>query len=223
MTKLNLTMRQLTAEAYPLPRCRPPAHALKYTCPQLRFKAPLSPSSPGQGFPRPLPGHKQEAKVPAAPAHAERQSRNAIAKVHHCYPKATLTYPKAGRPDTSGLLRGGIVNGGQLRFSPRLGLLWVGSKWEGVLRAALKKLFAFQLKSGGCIISHNYIVMLHCLRILHACRAQLAAVAAVRLPLLLFSSVFAVMLFYPRLFCADCLHSISTVNFNRPLLNIIIK
>ena len=167
MTKLNLSMRQLTGKAYPLLCCRLPDRVLTPTCPYSRFNAPLSPSTLSKGFPRPLTSQKQEAKSLPPPARADRQCRSAIARVQYRYPKPTLTYPKAGCTGVSRLSR--------------------GSKWGSVLWLGLQNFFAFRLKmGGGCVrcplpwcvvrsavqgvgalrtVSHNYNIMLYCLQV----------------------------------------------------------
>ena len=92
-----------------------------------------------------------------------------------------------------------------------------------MLRAAFKIIFAFQLKSGGYIVSHNIIVMWYHAAVRRPCSPAGAAAGLTLLSVLLFASVFAAILFYSLLFCVDCLYSISTVIVGAVVLNIIIK
>lgn len=117
--------RQLTGKAYPLLCCRLPDRVLMPTCRYSRFNAPLSPPTLGKGFPQPLTSQKQEAKVPAQPARAERQSLSAIASVH-AGGRWCATQQAGMKPTRS--LYGRTPN---LTSEPGLG--WEGSKWVSVL------------------------------------------------------------------------------------------
>lgn len=113
------------------------------TCPQLRFNAPLSPSTLGKGFPRPLRPQKQEAKVPAIPARAERQSLSAIAKVHAGGLWSAIQ--QAGMKPSRSLC------GRPSELTSEPGLAARGSKGVSVLRPGFRIKNAFQLKMGAVL------------------------------------------------------------------------
>lgn len=211
MTKLNLSMRQLTGKAYPLLCCRLPDHVLIPTCQHLRFNAPLSPSSTGKGFTRPLTSQKQEAKVPAHPARAERQSLSAIAKVH-AGGRCSATKQAGMKPSRS-------LCGRQSNLTSEPGLAARGSKGVSVLSPGFQNLFASQLKNGGILY---HIIILLCGTVCGFCRLP-ALPAFLPAFVLLFLRLFAAILFYFRLFCSDCLYLSGTVSRNSAAYNIIIK
>lgn len=203
--------RHLTGKAYPLPCCRLPGPVLIPTCPYSRFKPPLSPSSPGKGFPRPLPSQKQEAMVPAKPACAERQSLSAIANLH-AGGRWSATQQAGMKPS-----RSLYVRPSELTSEP--GLAERGSKGESVLSPGSENVFASQLKNGGILY---HIIILLCCTVCGFFRLPSLS-AFLPASVLLFLRLFAVILFFSRLFCSDCLYLSGTVPENSAAYNIIIK